>query len=78
MRKYKTEFNLKVCECAVCMVPNTEASTPSFWASIGSIARKIGCEQQTLNAWFRQHGVNQALVSRMSGNEKLVAQVVFH
>lgn len=36
------------------MVPEHEAQNPSRWATILSIAAKIGCTGQALNEWVKQ------------------------
>lgn len=40
------------------MVLEHRAEYPSLWATIESIAPKIGCVPQTLNDWVRKHEVD--------------------
>jgi Transposase. len=45
-------------ERAVRMVLEHRGEYPSLWATIESIAPKIGCVPQTLNDWVRKHEVD--------------------
>ena len=40
------------------MVLEHRGEYPSLWATIESIAPKIGCVAQTLNEWVRKHEVD--------------------
>jgi transposase len=51
-------FSPEVRERAVRMVLDHRGQYPSLWAAIESIAPKIGCVPQTLNAWVRKHEVD--------------------
>lgn len=57
MRK-STKFSPEVRERAVRMVLEHRGEYPSLWATIESIAPKIGCVAQTLNEWVRKHEVD--------------------
>ena len=54
MRK-SVKFSPEVRERAVRLVLEHRNEHPSQWASIESIAPKIGCTPQTLLTWVRQH-----------------------
>jgi transposase len=53
--KKSVKFSPEVRERAVRMVAESRADHPSQWATIESIAGKIGCTAQTLFTWVRQH-----------------------
>lgn len=51
-------FSPEVRERAVRMVMEHRSDYPSLWATVESIAPKIGCVPQTLNEWVRKHEVD--------------------
>lgn len=60
MRK-QNKFSPEVRERAVRMVQEHRGDYPSLWATIESIAPKIGCVPQTLNDWVRKHEIDSGM-----------------
>ncbi len=58
MSKKSNRFSPEVRVRAVRMVLEHRGEYPSLWATIESIAPKIGCVPQTLSDWVRQHEVD--------------------
>jgi transposase len=56
--KKQNKFSPEVRERAERMVLEHRGEYPSLWATIESIAPKIGCVPQTLNDWVRKHEVD--------------------
>jgi transposase-like protein len=72
--KTANKFSAEVRCRAVRMVLDHEQEHPSRWATIVSIAGKIGCTPQTLNDWVkkaeRDNGHKPGLTSDMAGRLK--------
>jgi len=69
MRK-STKFSPEVRERAVRMVLEHRGEYPSLWATIESIAPKIGCVAQTLNEWVRKHEVDAGARPGVTSDER--------
>jgi transposase-like protein len=70
MSKKSNRFSPEVRERAVRMVLEHRGEYPSLWATIESIAPKIGCVPQTLNDWVRQHEVHEGMRDGVSSDER--------
>lgn len=58
MSKTTNKYSPEVRERAVRLVFDNEGQHGSRWQAIMSIAAKIGCAPQTLNAWVKKAEVN--------------------
>jgi transposase-like protein len=54
----KSKFSPEVQERAVRLVLETQPQHESEWASIASVASKIGCTPETLRKWLRRTQVD--------------------
>ena len=68
--KKSTKFSPEVRERAVRMVQEHRGDYPSLWATIESIAPKIGCVPQTLNDWVRKHEIDNGFRDGVSNAER--------
>jgi transposase len=68
--KKQNKFSPEVRERAVRMVLEHRGEYPSLWATIESIAPKIGCVPQTLNEWVRKHEVDTGTRDGVSTAER--------
>jgi len=64
------KFSPEVRERAVRMVQEHRSEYPSLWATIESIAPKIGCVPQTLNEWVRKYEVDSGLRDGVTSEER--------
>src|SRR5437868_4034827 len=70
MNKKSNKFPPGVRERAVRMVQEHRGKCPSLWATIESLAPKIGCVPQTLNDWVRKHEVDASARQGVTTNER--------
>lgn len=63
-------FSPEVRERAVRMVQEHRSEYPSLWATIESIAPKIGCVPQTLNEWVRKYETDSGLRDGVTSAER--------
>ena len=68
--KKPTNFSPEVRERAVRIVQEHRGDYPSLWATIESIAPKIGCVPQTLHEWVRRHDVDHGMRDGVSSEER--------
>jgi transposase len=68
--KKSNKFSPEVRERAVRMVLEHRGEYPSLWATIESIAPKIGCVPQTLNEWVRKHEVETGMRDGVTSAER--------
>jgi transposase len=68
--KKQTKFSPEIRERAVRMVQEHRGDYPSLWATIESIAPKIGCVPQTLNDWVRKHEVDSGMRDGVTSAER--------
>ena len=58
MSKKSNQFSPEIRERAVRMVREHRGDYPSLWATIESLAPKIGCVPQTLNEWVKRDEID--------------------
>lgn len=73
--KKQTRFSPEVRERAVRMVQEHRAEYPSVWATVESIAPKIGCTPSTLLEWFKRAGVTTDERERVKALEREVKEL---
>ena len=70
MKKKQTKFSPEVRERAVRMVQEHRGEYPSLWATIESIAPKIGCTPPTLHEWVKRHEIDTGLRDGVTSDER--------
>lgn len=70
MSKTPNKYSPEVRERAVRMVFDHQAEHASGWATIMSIAPKIGCNPETLRSWVRQVERDQGLRAGLTTDER--------
>ena len=73
MSKTPNKYSPEVRERAVRMVFDHQAEHASQWATIMSIAPKIGCNPETLRSWVRQAERDQGLRAGLTTDERIKA-----
>ena len=68
--KKSNKFSPEVRERAVRMVFEHRGEYSSLWATIESIAPKIGCVPQTLHDWVRKHEVETGMRDGVTSAER--------
>ena len=63
-------YPAEVRERAVRMVMEQESSHESQWATIGSIAAKIGCTTETLRKWVRRTEIDRGRRAGLTSDER--------
>ncbi len=69
MNKKSNKFSPEVRERAVRMVQEHRGEYPSLWATIESIAAKIGCVPQTLNEWVKRAEIDSGAREGITSSE---------
>jgi transposase-like protein len=70
MSKKSNPFSPEVRERAVRMVREHRGEYPSLWATIESIAPKIGCVPQTLNEWVKREQIDSGVREGITTSER--------
>ena len=68
--KKSNKFSPEVRERAVRMVSEHRGGYHSLWATVESIAPKIGCVPQTLHDWVRKHEIDVGMRAGVTSAER--------
>ena len=68
--KKSNKFSPEVRERAVRMVFEHRGGYHSLWATVESIAPKIGCVPQTLHDWVRKHEIDVGMRAGVTSAER--------
>ena len=66
----KTRFSPELRERAVRLVYEQRNAYGSHWATIESVAGKVGCSPQTLDNWIKRHDVDTGLKDGVTSEER--------
>lgn len=66
----KTRYSAETRDRAIRMVLDQESNYKSRWATIQSIAPKIGCTSHTLRTWIKQHEIDSGKKAGSSTSDK--------
>jgi transposase len=75
MSKTTNKFAPQVRERAMRMVADHERDYPSRWATVVSIAEKIGCVPQTLHEWVKKAEVDSGQRAGDAAGEQRMRQI---
>ena len=68
------KYTPEVRERAIRLLEEVRAQHPSDWSAIQAIASKIGCNPETLRAWYRKHQAAAFLPGRSpAANSRIYA-----
>ncbi len=66
----KTRFSPELRERAVRLVQEQRSEYGSHWATIESVAGKVGCSPQTLDNWIKRHEVDTGVTAGVTSDER--------
>ena len=66
----KTRFSPELRERAVRLVYEQRKEYASQWATIESVAGKVGCSPQTLDNWIKRHEIDTGLKDGVTSDER--------
>ena len=69
-KKPTPKYSPEVRERAVRLVQEHRGEHPSLWATIESIAPKIGCATPTLHEWVKKHEIDTGLRDGVTTEER--------